>query len=100
MNRFKRDRLYKSIYGEVFYHTNGFRPKAPLSKCKITIVRHYYRFLDWDGCVGSMKPIIDGLIHAKIIKDDSYKVTGPWDVTQEFLGKKEGGRIYLRIDEK
>lgn len=72
-------------------------PKSPLKKASIKIIRRHYRFLDWDGAVGSIKPIVDGLIHARIIKDDSYKITGPWDVTQEFRPKKEGGHIYVMV---
>ena len=72
-------------------------PETPLKKARIKIVRHYYRFLDWDGCVASMKPLVDGLVRARVLKDDTYAVTGPWDVTQQFLGKKEGGHVYMLI---
>jgi hypothetical protein len=44
-----------------------------------------------------MKPLVDGLVHSRVIKDDTYKVTGPWDVTQEFLPKKEGGYVYILV---
>ena len=95
----KENKARQEWYNIVHLFTLGKRPSEPLYKAHITIVRHYYRFLDWDGCVASMKPIVDGMIHCGIIKDDSYKVTGPWDVTQEFLPKKDGGYVFIRIEE-
>ena len=73
------------------------KPPKPLDKCHIKVERCFYRFLDWDSCVASLKPLIDGLIHCDIIKDDSYKITGPWDVTQSFRPKKEGPLLKVEI---
>lgn len=76
---------------------SGKKPIAPLEKCSIVIVRHFYRFLDYDGCVGSMKPVIDGLKFSGIIKDDSYEITGPWHVTQIFRPKNMGPLLEITI---
>ena len=94
-----RNKTNKHWYDLVKTMVGRQAPRVPLKKAHIKIVRRYYRFLDWDGAVGSMKPILDGLVQARIIKDDTYKVTGPWDVTQEFLPKKDGGHVYLLISE-
>jgi len=75
------------------------RPLTPLEKCTITIERCFFRFLDYDGAVASVKPVIDGLIHSDIIKSDSYKVTGPWLLTQTFRPKKEGPLLKVGVSE-
>ncbi len=66
----------------------GKLPAKPLEKAHITITRHAYRFLDYDGLVGSMKPVVDALVRVGVLKDDNWGVTGPWDVRQEFRPKK------------
>jgi hypothetical protein len=77
----------------------GEAPTSPLTKAKLTIVRHYYRTLDYDGLVGSMKPVVDGLIHAGVISDDSWGVLGQWDVSQKFRPKKLGPLLEINIRE-
>src|SRR5690606_8538078 len=49
---------------------NGSRPK--LEKARITITRFYaWHPMDPDGATASQKPVIDALVHAGIIPDDS-----------------------------
>lgn len=74
-------------------------PPAPLSRASIRIVRHSHRMLDYDGLVGSMKPVVDALIDCGVIVDDSWKVTGPWHVTQVFRPKKDGAFIEVSVSE-
>lgn len=74
-------------------------PTQPLLKARITIVRHFWRSLDYDGLVGSMKPIVDALVSCGVLSDDNYAVTGPWVVTQEFRPKKDGPLLTVRIEE-
>lgn len=73
------------------------RPRTPLDKARVSIVRHSHRMLDYDGLVGSMKPVVDALVSAKIIKDDSWNVTGRWDVNQKFRSKSEGPLLEIMI---
>lgn len=84
----KRHRINKfwDFYIEIM--TKGRKPISPLTKACITIVRHSDRTLDFDGLVGSLKPVVDALVTAKIISDDSWKVTGAWNVDQKFRPKK------------
>lgn len=49
--------------------------------------------------VASFKPIVDGLIHAKIIADDSWKMVGAWTVDQKFRPRKEGQLITIKVEE-
>ena len=75
------------------------KPNSPLLKAKITVVRHFYRFLDFDGLVGSMKPVIDALTSNGIISDDSWHVVGAWQVHQRFRAKKDGPLLEIMIQE-
>ena len=74
-------------------------PPKPLTKARISIVRHFWRQLDYDGLVGSMKPIVDALVDAGVLADDSYKVTGPWLVTQEHRPKSAGPLLEICVEE-
>lgn len=75
------------------------RPKAPLQRAKLNITRYNYRFLDFDGLVGSCKPIVDALITNNIITDDNWGVLGAWRVEQFFVPKKDGFLLELEIKE-
>jgi hypothetical protein len=94
-----RNKIFKDWYILVDQAVKHHRPDKPLEKCTIKIERLFFRFLDFDGCVASMKPIVDGLIHSDIIKDDSYKITGPWEVFQSFRSKKDGPLIKLEVQD-
>jgi len=74
-------------------------PPKPITKARITIVRHFWRTLDYDGLVGSMKPIVDALVDAGVLSDDTWKVTGPWVIDQQFRSKKEGPLLTVCVEE-
>lgn len=74
-------------------------PPKPLEKARITLVRHSWRTLDYDGLVGSMKPVVDALVTAGVLVDDRWSVTGPWIVDQAFRPKKEGDLLTIRVEE-
>lgn len=75
------------------------RPKIPLARARIRIVRHAHRTLDFDGLVGSLKPVVDGLVGAGIIADDSWAVTGAWDIDQQFRSRKAGPLLTIEVYE-
>jgi len=77
----------------------AFLPETLLNKVHIAATRHNYRFLDYDGAVASLKPVIDGL-KSLVIEDDNYARTGPWRVTQEFRSKALGPMLELWITER
>lgn len=52
----------------------GKAPPIPLSKCAIQCTRVSKKEMDYDNMVASFKPVIDGLVDAKIIKDDDSSV--------------------------
>jgi hypothetical protein len=92
--RSKENHFLKNL---VAVKTHGLKPHKPLTKAKLTIVRCYYRSLDFDGLVGSLKPLVDALTHNRIIEDDSWKVLGAWEVTQEFRPKKLGPLLKVTV---
>jgi hypothetical protein len=75
------------------------KPIEPLRKAQITIVRHSERMLDYDGLVGSMKPVVDALVKNGILADDSWPITGPWIVNQKFRAKKLGQLTQVIVEE-
>lgn len=74
------------------------KPKAPLTKVKLRLIRFNYRTLDFDGLVACFKPVVDGLVESKILKNDTWKITGPWEVTQEYTPKGQE-RIMVCVSE-
>lgn len=74
-------------------------PNAPLDRARLKITRYNYRMLDYDGLVGSLKPVVDGLTNAKIIKDDSWGVLGQWEVCQVFKPKSEGPLLEIILQQ-
>lgn len=96
----KRHKVYSEIYALVGYACTGKKPKKPLTKCTIHIERHSNIFLDADNFVASFKPIIDGIVHAGILEDDSWKITGPISHNQIHRPKKEGPLSVIVIEER
>ena len=92
-----RNKLFKEWYEVVNELVKDKKPPKPLELCTIEVERCFYRMLDYDGLVASLKPLVDGLIHSEIILDDSYKITGPWKVYQTFRPKKEGPLTRVKI---
>lgn len=70
------------------------RPKAPLSKAKLTLTRVSSVCPDSDGLVSSFKHVIDGLIEAGIIENDKYENVGMPSFVWE---KGEPGKGFVRI---
>lgn len=85
LNHFAKAKHMKDWATTAFYKFRKHKPKKPFTKAKIKIVRYFSgrnKFRDYDNLVACMKPVIDGIVWAKIIEDDSYQVTGQWDVSQ------------------
>lgn len=81
----------------IFGLVRGRLPEKPLEKARIRIVRHSFRTLDYDGLVGSMKPVVDALVTCGVLQNDTWNVTGQWDVTQEFRPKNAGPLLEVSV---
>lgn len=66
------------------------RPPEPLAKAHITCIRRSSKVPDYDGIVSGFKHIIDGLIEAGIITDDSMEVIGVPDFRWEKVSQRQG----------
>lgn len=98
-HRFKYQQKNKRWDLLIFGMVRNRLPAEPLTKARLTIVRHSWRSLDYDGLVGSLKPVVDALVTAGVLIDDKYSVTGPWFVTQEFRPKKDGPLLTVCVEE-
>lgn len=97
-NRFKANAQNKGWDLLVFGMVRHKLPAIPLKKARITIVRHFYRTLDFDGLVGSCKPVVDALVSAGVLESDSWNVLGVWDVSQEFRPKSAGPLLVVTVE--
>lgn len=61
---------------EVAFSVIAERPKEPLQKAKVTLIRFSSNCPDFDGLVSSFKPVIDGLKDGKILVDDKMSCIG------------------------
>ena len=97
-HKFAKHAIYKRVKDEIIHKSLGKRPKSPLISFQITAVRHSIRFLDYDNLVTSLKPVIDGLKLAKVIKDDSWKYLRRDNYFPD-QQKSNEPKIVLRIEE-
>lgn len=57
----------------------GVRPRTPIDKSAIVVVRHCAGYLDWDNALGGLKPLLDCLVQSSkrnpdglgLIQDDN-----------------------------
>lgn len=114
-NKFKKHRNAVNWKQWVYLLARGHEPPQPLKKARIFCRRHGPRQLDFDGLVGSFKPVIDGLCTRKektvglkkddreilwsgILENDTWAITGPWIVDQ--ASAPVGGEyVWIRIEE-
>lgn len=98
-NRFALHRENKAYDQLIACQCSSKLPKHPLQKANISLVRHSHRTLDYDGLVGSMKPVVDALVTCGVLSDDSWNVTGRWNVDQRFRPKSQGPLLEILIQE-
>ena len=96
-HRFKNHKENKSWDFIIDLNCSGKKPNAPLPKASISIIRHSYRTLDYDGLVGSMKPVVDALVTCGVLVDDSWNVLGKWNVDQRFRSKSDGPLLEILV---
>lgn len=75
------------------------RPPAPLSKVKITMIRHSAEMLDYQSLVRFTAWIVNALANEEIFVDDSWVTTGRWNVDQRYRDSSEGEMIEVLIQE-
>ena len=85
----------KAVWAMVF---KSGKPMDPLPKAKIRLVRHSSSRPDYEGLVSTFKPILDGLIEAKVISNDTFDVIGIPEYTWEKAAAKQG-KIEVFVEE-
>lgn len=98
-NRFALHRENKAYDSLIACQCSSNLPTNPLQRANITIIRHSFRFLDYDGLVGSLKPIVDALVTCGVLSDDSWPVLGRWNVDQRFRPKAQGPLLEILVQE-
>ncbi len=83
---------------KVFVAIGQNKPVTPLKKAKLTLTRYSSRESDFDGLVGSFKPITDALISCGVIEDDKPSVIGRPEYVWEKVKPKEG-KIRIQVEE-
>lgn len=66
------------------------RPPEPLKKAKLVLTRFSSVAPDFDGLVSGFKHIIDGLVLAKVIRDDKVITVGQPKYNWEQVGPGQG----------
>ncbi len=74
------------------------QPKTPLERAHVTLTRVSVRRPDFDGLVGSFKAVLDGLVYANVLLDDTHDVIGIPTYLWE-KGKPKQGFIKVEVKE-
>lgn len=83
-------RVYKACW--------HLRPEKPLKRAKLTLTRVSSVETDFDNRVSSFKPIIDGLVQAKVLAGDKQENIGQPSYVWE-RGKPGEGCVRVRVEE-
>jgi Holliday junction resolvase RusA-like endonuclease len=84
----------KSWHRKVEKAIIGAKPAKPLARARVTLVRSSPRPPDFDGLVGSFKPVLDALKHLGVIEDDTMIHIGQPDYRWE---KAKRGSSSIRV---
>ena len=97
----ERKRLQHRIRQEVWAQVNGdawmILPN-PHRQVKLTGIRYGKKALDPDNLIGSLKPVIDALVHSLLLIDDTEQYLAIGKIRQEKLKKGEVARLEITID--
>lgn len=88
--------IFERVKDEIFFKTRNKTPVKPLENFKITVLRFSTKTLDYDNLIASLKPYIDGIKNAGIIKDDSWKYIRNIPVGQEISQDK---KLLIKVSE-
>jgi Holliday junction resolvase RusA-like endonuclease len=91
----KKARLKKQAEHDVYYASYNQRPPEPFERAKVRIKIFFPTMRRRDERNYDCKWLIDGLVTAKIIKDDNIDVIGRPEVIPEY--NKENPRVEVEI---
>lgn len=73
------------------------KPKQPLERARVTLVRHSCSEPDEDNTMASWKPVLDGLVQAGVLADDKPSVVTL--KSQWFHAPRGKGYIGISVEE-
>ncbi len=82
---------------KVFSVAWPLKPSEPLTSARVTITRCSSKCPDFDGLVSAGKPLIDGLVQAGVLSDDSMRVIGAPTYLHEPAAQRKG-RIKIKVE--
>lgn len=98
-------RYRKSWHWLVRCAVGNVRPAAPLAHARVVLTRHSRRAPDPDNLAASWKPVLDGLVRARVLLDDSpahVELASRWERWEMPEGRPVSGRgaghISLRVE--
>ena len=97
MHHMKKTRLKNSVEHDVFYAAYNQRPKKPFKKATVKITIFFATNRRRDERNYDCKWLIDGLVTAKLIKDDNIDIIGRPIV--EIKIDKKNPRVEIEVTE-
>lgn len=97
MSQFELYRIHKKIKDQIYLLSLGKLPTAPLTSFQISVHRFSSKFMDYDNLISSLKPALDGLTLAKIIKDDKWEFIKNIEVYQTKSSKEK--KLLIKVEE-
>lgn len=83
------------VWGAVLEAGNS-RPRKPLPKAILHLVRYSSVEPDYDGLVRGFKSVVDGLVKCGVLINDKLSTTGPWICEWKKVKPKQG-KIEVRV---
>lgn len=96
--RHKHSKRWRELIAWLSQSAIKSREGLPLERAKITLTRFSSIRPDYDGLVSGFKPIIDGLVDAGVIPNDTQDVIGKPDYRHEMTKPKQG-KITIEVSE-
>lgn len=74
------------------------KPRTPLERVALKLTRFSSVAPDYDGLVRGFKSVVDGLCACGVLKNDTLKITGPWNCEWKPAPQKQG-KVHVRVEE-
>ena len=66
-----------------------------IDRCRVRVTRFGRNYLDWDNMGGGLKFLLDGMVHAGVLKDDKPAVIEALDLAQEIDRHRPRTRVEI-----
>lgn len=73
---------FSKIKKEIHLLTLKTKPKKPLNKARVKLVRYSPGTLDRDNSFATFKPILDGLVECGVLVDDGFEMVNRIEIIQ------------------